>query len=134
MLSSLARVLLVVLLALTMAGCSAIAGIFKAGFWVGLIGKAGGAGQFAWINLQNASDTASEFVQPLRGAGVGIDRIVGGLQVGGQGEQQYVTESFKGLVQQYPGIGGGWLWNLDSFGVANAASYASALAKGLAGG
>ena len=104
------------------------------GFWVGLIGKAGGAGQFAWINLQNASDTASEFVQPLRGAGVGIDRIVGGLQVGGQGEQQYVTESFKGLVQQYPGIGGGWLWNLDSFGVANAASYASALAKGLAGG
>jgi hypothetical protein len=37
MLSSLSRVLLVVLLAVTMAGCSAIAGIFKAGFWVGLI-------------------------------------------------------------------------------------------------
>lgn len=37
MLSSLMRVLLVVLLAVTMAGCSAIAGIFKAGFWVGLI-------------------------------------------------------------------------------------------------
>jgi hypothetical protein len=37
MLSSLARLLLVVLLAVTAAGCSAIAGIFKAGFWVGLI-------------------------------------------------------------------------------------------------
>jgi len=37
MLSSLTRVLVIVLLAVTMAGCSAIAGIFKAGFWVGLI-------------------------------------------------------------------------------------------------
>ena len=37
MLSSLARLVLVVLLALTAAGCSAIAGIFKAGFWVGII-------------------------------------------------------------------------------------------------
>jgi hypothetical protein len=37
MLSSLARLVLVLLLALTAAGCSAIAGIFKAGFWVGLI-------------------------------------------------------------------------------------------------
>ena len=37
MLSSLARLLLVVLLAVTVAGCSAIAGIFKAGFWVGII-------------------------------------------------------------------------------------------------
>ena len=37
MLSSLARLLLVVLLAVTAAGCSAIAGIFKAGFWVGII-------------------------------------------------------------------------------------------------
>lgn len=37
MLSFVTRVLLVFLLAVTMAGCSAIAGIFKAGFWVGLI-------------------------------------------------------------------------------------------------
>jgi hypothetical protein len=37
MLSLLARVLLVVLLTVTVAGCSAIAGIFKAGFWVGMI-------------------------------------------------------------------------------------------------
>ncbi len=37
MLSFLARLLLVVLLAVTAAGCSAIAGIFKAGFWVGMI-------------------------------------------------------------------------------------------------
>ena len=37
MLSFLTRVALVVLLAVTMAGCSAIAGIFKAGFWVGII-------------------------------------------------------------------------------------------------
>ena len=37
MLSFLTRVLLVVLLAVTAAGCSAIVGIFKAGFWVGLI-------------------------------------------------------------------------------------------------
>lgn len=36
MLSFLGR-LLIVLLAVTMAGCSAIAGIFKAGFWVGII-------------------------------------------------------------------------------------------------
>ena len=37
MLSFLTRVLLVMLLAVTMSGCAAIAGIFKAGFWVGLI-------------------------------------------------------------------------------------------------
>jgi uncharacterized membrane protein len=37
MLSFVMRVLLVVLLTVTMAGCSAIAGIFKAGFWVGLV-------------------------------------------------------------------------------------------------
>ena len=37
MLSFLTRVLLVFLLAVTMAGCAAIAGIFKAGFWAGLI-------------------------------------------------------------------------------------------------
>jgi hypothetical protein len=37
MLSFVMRVLLVVLLTVTLAGCSAIAGIFKAGFWVGLI-------------------------------------------------------------------------------------------------
>jgi hypothetical protein len=37
MLSFVMRVLLVVLLTVTLAGCSAIAGIFKAGFWVGLV-------------------------------------------------------------------------------------------------
>jgi hypothetical protein len=37
MLSLLTRVLLVVLLAVTMTGCAAIAGIFKAGFWTGMI-------------------------------------------------------------------------------------------------
>ena len=31
------RVLLVLLLTVTVAGCSAVAGIFKAGFWVGII-------------------------------------------------------------------------------------------------
>lgn len=31
------RVLLIVLLAVITAGCSAVAGIFKAGFWVGII-------------------------------------------------------------------------------------------------
>jgi hypothetical protein len=37
MLSSFARLFLVVLLALTMSGCAAVAGIFKAGFWVGIV-------------------------------------------------------------------------------------------------
>jgi hypothetical protein len=37
MLSLLMRVLLVVLLAVTFTGCAAVAGIFKAGFWTGLI-------------------------------------------------------------------------------------------------
>ena len=37
MMSFLARLLLVVLLAVTVAGCTAVAGIFKAGFWVGII-------------------------------------------------------------------------------------------------
>ena len=37
MLSLIARLLLVVVLAVTAAGCTAIAGIFKAGFWVGII-------------------------------------------------------------------------------------------------
>ena len=31
------RVLLVILLAVTAAGCSVVGGIFKAGFWVGII-------------------------------------------------------------------------------------------------
>ena len=37
MLSLLTRILLVMLLAVTMTGCAAVAGIFKAGFWTGLI-------------------------------------------------------------------------------------------------
>jgi hypothetical protein len=37
MLSMLARVLLVLLLAVTITGCAAVAGIFKAGFWVGIV-------------------------------------------------------------------------------------------------
>jgi hypothetical protein len=37
MVSVVARILLVLLLAVTLAGCSAIAGIFKAGFWVGIV-------------------------------------------------------------------------------------------------
>lgn len=37
MLNFLTRVLLVVLLSVTMAGCAVVAGIFKAGFWVGII-------------------------------------------------------------------------------------------------
>jgi hypothetical protein len=37
MLSLLARIMLVALLAVTLAGCSAVAGIFKAGFWVGIV-------------------------------------------------------------------------------------------------
>jgi hypothetical protein len=37
MLSLLTRILLVVLLAVTLSGCAAIAGIFKAGFWTGII-------------------------------------------------------------------------------------------------
>jgi hypothetical protein len=37
MLSLVVRLLLVVLLATTAAGCAAVAGIFKAGFWVGII-------------------------------------------------------------------------------------------------
>jgi len=37
MLSLLTRVLLIVLLAVTVSGCAAIAGIFKAGFWVGIV-------------------------------------------------------------------------------------------------
>jgi hypothetical protein len=37
MLSLLTRILLIVLLAVTLSGCAAIAGIFKAGFWTGLI-------------------------------------------------------------------------------------------------
>jgi hypothetical protein len=37
MLSYLARILLVVLLAVTVAGCSVVGGIFKAGFWVGIV-------------------------------------------------------------------------------------------------
>jgi len=37
MLSLPTRILLVVLLAMTIAGCTAIAGIFKASFWAGLI-------------------------------------------------------------------------------------------------
>lgn len=34
---SFVRLLLIVLLAVITAGCSAVAGIFKAGFWVGII-------------------------------------------------------------------------------------------------
>jgi hypothetical protein len=37
MLSLLLRALLVVLLTVTLGGCAAIAGIFKAGVWVGIV-------------------------------------------------------------------------------------------------
>ena len=37
MLSALVRILLVVLLAVTVTGCAAVAGIFKAGVWVGVV-------------------------------------------------------------------------------------------------
>jgi hypothetical protein len=37
MLSIFVRILLVLLLAVTFTGCAAIAGIFKAGFWVGIV-------------------------------------------------------------------------------------------------
>jgi hypothetical protein len=37
MLSYLGRLLLIVLLAVTLAGCSVVGGIFKAGFWVGIV-------------------------------------------------------------------------------------------------
>ena len=37
MLSLYARILLVVLVAFTLSGCAAVAGIFKAGFWVGIV-------------------------------------------------------------------------------------------------
>jgi hypothetical protein len=37
MLSLLLRALVVVLLTVTISGCAAVAGIFKAGFWVGIV-------------------------------------------------------------------------------------------------
>jgi hypothetical protein len=37
MLSLYARILLVLLVAVTLGGCAAVAGIFKAGFWVGIV-------------------------------------------------------------------------------------------------
>ena len=37
MLSYSARLLLVVLLAVSVAGCGVVGGIFKAGFWVGIV-------------------------------------------------------------------------------------------------
>ena len=37
MLSVLARLMLVLVLAVLAVGCTAIAGIFKAGFWVGIV-------------------------------------------------------------------------------------------------
>lgn len=37
MLSYVSRVLLIVLLAVSVAGCEVVGGIFKAGFWVGIV-------------------------------------------------------------------------------------------------
>jgi hypothetical protein len=37
MLSFLLRALVIVLLTVTVVGCAAVAGIFKAGFWVGIV-------------------------------------------------------------------------------------------------
>jgi membrane-bound ClpP family serine protease len=37
MLSLLLRALVVILLTITISGCAAVAGIFKAGFWVGIV-------------------------------------------------------------------------------------------------
>jgi hypothetical protein len=37
MLSHVSRVLLIVLLAISVAGCEVVGGIFKAGFWVGIV-------------------------------------------------------------------------------------------------
>jgi hypothetical protein len=54
--------------------------------------------------------------------------ISGGTQVGSE-TPAVVEEYFSGLAQG--GLTSGWLWNLESIGIANAKSYAEAVTAGL---
>jgi hypothetical protein len=43
-----------------------------------------------------------------------------------------VTGYFQDIASSYPGIGGGWLWDLETFGLSNTVAYAAAVVAGLA--
>lgn len=102
-------------------------------FWCNVVKQtqSSGAPTIAWVNLQNASGTLPEFVTQLDGVGVGLSSIVGGLQVNSMTTDE-VTSYFQGIASSYPGIGGGWLWDLETFGLPNTVAYASAVLAGLA--
>jgi hypothetical protein len=102
-------------------------------FWCNVVNKtqSGGAPTIAWVNLQNASGTLPEFVTQLGKVGVGLGGIVGGLQVNSMTTGE-VTSYFQAIASGYPGIGGGWLWDLETFGLPNTMAYATAVGAGLA--
>ncbi len=98
-------------------------------FWCDVIEKVG-ASAIAWVNLQNIEDQFPSFVRDLEAAGIDGGRIYGGLQMAGL-DPEDVRQTFQGIASSYPGIGGGWLWNLEDFGSNPPAAYAAAVAKGL---
>jgi len=101
-------------------------------FWCNVVTQtaSGGVPTIAWVNLQNASDTLQSFVGLLNGVGIGLEGIACGLQVGSMTADQ-VTGYFREIESGYPGIGGGWLWNLETFGLTNTEAYAEAVGTGL---
>ncbi len=101
-------------------------------FWVNVVAQTTGNGkpQIAWVNVQNAEGTLSQFVGPMQRVGIGVDALVGGLQLGPDMAPD-ITQTFGQITRNHPGIGGGWLWNLEQYGTDNMASYASTLATAL---
>ena len=103
-------------------------------FWVNVVAQttSNGKPQITWVNVQNAEGTLSQFVGPMQRVGIGVDALVGGLELGPD-MAPYITQTFGQITRIHPGIGGGWLWNLEQYGTDNMASYASTLAAALGG-
>jgi hypothetical protein len=99
-------------------------------FWCEIVKRtqSGGTPSVTWVNLQNAGTTLKSFVAQLEAVGIGTDAISGGTQVGSE-TPAVVEEYYSGLAQG--GLTSGWLWNLESIGIANAKSYAEAVTAGL---
>jgi hypothetical protein len=101
--------------------------------WAALAGLLTAAGQPlpTWINLQNGWwSTAADIQNWATALGLGVGAVVPGF--GSDGQPASIQSTLAGLVNGGLGIAGAYVWNYDQVG-SQAASYATAIAQGLAG-
>lgn len=92
--------------------------------------------QVAWINLQNAMGTLSQFMPVLQAGNIGWtdvpSYVLAGLQIGGMSPSA-VQEVYAQIAQEQSGLRGGWLWTYEDFDGTPASQFASAIQQGLGG-